>query len=58
MRVYKAKYGHIYLYMQLLGAQEVCVSSSEPIHTQEACACYTKLTQLWCSATQLPHGGL
>ena len=45
-----AIYGHIYSYMQHLGAREVHQTSSQCIYNQEAGACYTKLMQLWCSA--------
>ena len=44
--VYIAVYGHIYTYMQHLGALEVDKTSSQCIHTQEAGASYTKMTQL------------
>ena len=48
-----AKYGHIYPYMQYLGAQEVREIPLQRINNQEAGLHYTKLTQLWCNATQL-----
>ena len=53
-----AAYGYIYLYMHYFGAREVRKTFSQLIHTQEAGARYTKLTQLRCNATQLPCRGL
>ena len=46
MHVYMAECSHIYAH---IGAQEVHKKPSWCIHSQEAGACYTKLTQLWCS---------
>ena len=46
-----AAYGHICLYMHHFGAQEVCETSLQRIHNQEAGEHYTKLTQLQCSST-------
>ena len=46
-----AAYGHVYSYMHHFDTQEVCETSSQHIYTQEAGACYTKLTHLWCSTT-------
>ena len=58
MYVYMAAYGHIYSYMHHFGAWKVSKTSSQGIHTQEVGAHYTKLTQLRCSTTQIPCGGL
>ena len=54
MLVFMALYSHIYLYMHNFVAQEVQETYSQCIHTQEAGVHYTQLTQLRCSATQLP----
>ena len=51
MFVYMAVYGHIYSYMHHFGAQEVCKTSLQHIHTHKAGVCYIKLTQLRFSAT-------
>ena len=56
--IYGCIYPYMPIYMQHLGAQEVRETSLQCIHTQEAGACYTKLTQLRCNATQLPRRGL
>ena len=53
-----AAYSYIYPYIQQIGALEVCKTLSQCIYTQEAGALYTKLTQLWCSATQIAGGRL
>ena len=53
MHVYMDAYSYIYLYMQHLGAWEVCRIRSQCTHTQEAGECYTKLTQLWCRTIQI-----
>ena len=44
MHVYIAAYDDGYSYMQYSGAQEMCKTSSQCIHTQEAGAHYTNLT--------------
>ena len=58
MHVCMATYGYIYSYMQYLGTEEVCETSSQRIHTQEAGVHGTKLTQPQYSAIQLPCRGL
>ena len=56
--IYMAAYDHTYSYIYHFGAREVHETSSQRIHMHEASAHYTKLTQLWCSATQIPCKGL
>ena len=58
MLVYMVAYGHIYIFMLYLGAQEVPKTSSKCIYTQEAGVNYTNLTQLQFSATQFLYIGL
>ena len=53
-----AAYGYTYSYMYHFGVREVHETSSQLIYTQEAGVCYSKLIQLWCSATQLLCRGL
>ena len=55
---YVATYGHIYQYIQHLYTQMVCKITSQCIYCEEADACYTKLTKLWCNNTQLLCKGL
>ena len=53
-----AAYGHIYSYIKHICTRMVRAMASQHIYGQEANARYTKLTQLQCNDTQLPHGGL
>ena len=50
-----AIYSHIYPYIHHIYTQMVCKMTSQCIYSQEADACYTKLTKLQCNNTQLPH---
>ena len=56
--VYMATYRYIYPYIQYIHTQMVHTMTCRCIYSQEADVHYTKLTQLWCNDTQLPHGGL
>ena len=58
MHVYMAAYVHTYSYMHHFGSREVRWTFLQCIHTQEVSACYTKLIQLQCNATQLLFRGL
>ena len=51
MHVYIALHGYVYSYIEYLGTWEVGKTSSQYIYTQETSAYYTKLVQLWYSAT-------
>ena len=56
--VYMAEYSHIHPYMLHIYTQEVQAIASKLINSQESGVHYTKLTQLWCSTTQLLCRGL
>ena len=56
--IYMATYSYIYPYMLYICTLEVYTIASKHTNIQEAGASYTKLTQLWCSTTQFPHGEL
>ena len=56
--VYMAAYSHTNPYMQPECSQVVLAMALQCIHTQESGAHYTQLKLLWCSATQIPRGGL
>ena len=58
MLIYMAEYSYIYPYMQTKYTQQVCETYLQYIHTQETGACYTQLTKLQCSTTQLLFKGL
>ena len=51
-------YGYIYPYIQHIYTQIVHTMTSQCIYSQETNVSYTKLIQLWCNNTQVPHGGL
>ena len=56
--VYMATNNHIDPYGQHKYTQIMQKMTSQCIYSQEADACYTKLTLLWYNNAQLPRGGL